>query len=144
MSLSVFDIGGNDADTFVLTQLGGVERQVVIAYIQPFGSGIVFVVGGSARVCLFAEARCLLSTDSIAVHQLFDTVLLIRVDKDSDQIGTVAQDVLPASADDDAGFLQIRDTPNNLRLKLKELLLCQSVRLRLRKQGSLGDSMLSQ
>ena len=52
--LSALDVFRNDADTLVLAQPRGIERQIVITHIQPFGPGIVLVI---KRLCLRLSFR---------------------------------------------------------------------------------------
>ena len=53
----------------------------------------MLVISGSARVCLFAELRRLFPADAVTTHQLFDAIILVRVDKDPHQIGAIAQNL---------------------------------------------------
>ena len=101
----------NECDCFVYPQHGDVDREVVGGRDAPFLIRIIVIVGSTRFVGLQHQFLRLLDCQALAFDDPLDAVLFVVVDKETQAVGIVAQDIVGTPSDNHARafFRQVTD-----------------------------------
>jgi len=101
----VFNDLADNINTLLDTQNTGVKRDVIVLGLSPGPTGVVLIVYTTALVLFVQTLLGALIGLAVAAHNAFSTVCYICKYKSMQCIGTVLQDVVSITANNDAGTL---------------------------------------
>ena len=110
----------------LLTQHPAVQSQIVVGGHTPLAVGVEAVVVAAAVVLVLDALGDGLVGGAVLLQDPLGAMLVARVDEDVEAVGAVAEDVVGATAHDDAGLL-VGDVLDHLGLGLVELLVDRGV-----------------
>ena len=95
----------NDAGSFFCPQAHGIEADVIVIGIAPGKPGIILMIGDAAVIRMLHELLSLQSSQTFLMADIRNALLKIALQEHRNEILAVAEDIIAATADDDAILL---------------------------------------
>ena len=112
----------DNIDRLVKTDFGGVQTEIVIVDIVPILTRVIFVIRGACAVKRNDSVIGFFGRNAVQVGHVFNTSFTVCVNKQTEYIRSVFENIVTATTDDDAVLLFGKIT-NNFCLIVEEIVV---------------------